>query len=675
VIKSSKKIPIHTFISQKERILIENIAQRVSDLATCKIRPGPPCTDGETIFLPFNDSRLSYLDLEALATHEGGHIRFKSVIDPTIPPKICKKMPKLGQMILNICEDARIEHLLKLSFPGFWDEIDFLNRRLCKENIEKIVRISATEQNTSEILEILLQILSLVGCSHGDLIYSEFFRFEGGFKYKSASMKSYWKVANTAINLVRKESTFLSSVIASKKISKAIEIFIEKAKTSDDDYSLHDEPPKAKNESPEVEKSQDGDRHKSLEKEKSKSDRDPEGPLESRKINPLDWDKLNQYLKNKEKGPTSLKIQSLKSSGLPPKKLKPNEKHALNRLMGEIEELEDLDADGSDELLIQFRSELDESHEDIETILREMKSFKIPPKKKCVKETKIEIVEGNIELQVVSDIIKLKTLNHIQNPSKVYNSIRSQHFPTIYKLRSKFAPIKKSNSLIRGQRRGYISGRDLSQVRASKGNFNRPFKGMRQSKGARLILLIDESGSMKGSRIKIAKISAIIIAEALKNTQIEFSIIGFGAKSSRKVICEKVYTDFGETPSTEKIGTIGIANSFIQNRDGTSFRMAIERRISLFGNLLPILLIISDGEPCHGGTTYCGQRAIRDTRDAIKEITQKQIKVFALSIDSRGGSYLETIYGKGRYQIVANLKNLPDKLIKLVSNIAQALIK
>ncbi|WP_371803850.1 cobaltochelatase CobT-related protein [Candidatus Lokiarchaeum ossiferum] len=670
---TSKNLSIHRTLSLKERTLIENVARRVSDLSTCNICLGAPCTDGKNIFLPFNDSSLSYYDLEALAAHEGGHIRFKSLIDPKLSTETSPKMPELGQIVLNICEDARIEYLLKLTFPGFWEELNVLNARFCMENLVQASELDVKNLRSEKMLNFLLNLTSLIGCENEDYIYSHFLREDGFFKFGSQSMKYFWIDVKKAICFVRKERSFLSSIIASKKIILAIENYLKKRIL---EYSKSND--NRSNNSGSV---YDGDTLKitkrsasGLTEKKSNKKQTSTSKQENIESDPLSFDKLNEFLKKKKKNLSSSKLNGSKSSGIPITKLNSKERNMIETLIKELTEKECVESPIIDEITYKFKTELKYSHEAIESILQEMKSFKKSPATSIFEEKKRILVEGNIKMHVVSNKDELKKLNGIHSPEKSYQNIRSTYFPIIYKLRSKLAPIKQSQSLIRGQRRGYISGRDLSQVKASRGNFNRPFKRKQLSRGAQLILLIDESGSMRGSRIKMAKSAAIIIAEALKNTKIDFSIIGFGAKSSQMIICEKIYKDFRESPNSEKIGSIGISNQFIQNRDGTSFRMAVERRILKFGPQIPILIILSDGEPCHGGTSYCGQHAIIETKKSVEDILRKKIKVFALSIDSHGGSYLEAIYGKDRFQIVENLAELPNKLIKLVSNIAKALI-
>ncbi|MHA1602412.1 MAG: hypothetical protein ACTSUI_05315, partial [Promethearchaeota archaeon] len=153
-------------IDNQDKELLKKVALRVSDLANCKIKEGNPCTDGKTIYLPLNQSKLSFFDLEGLAAHEGGHIRFKSILDPDLPFQICPKAPLLGQIVLNICEDARIETILKSTFSGFWDELDQLNLRFMNEKLPNISKNPHSAQDQPEFIDFLLFLISINGISH-----------------------------------------------------------------------------------------------------------------------------------------------------------------------------------------------------------------------------------------------------------------------------------------------------------------------------------------------------------------------------------------------------------------------------------------------------------------------------------------------------------------------------
>jgi nitric oxide reductase activation protein len=84
------------------------------------------------------------------------------------------------------------------------------------------------------------------------------------------------------------------------------------------------------------------------------------------------------------------------------------------------------------------------------------------------------------------------------------------------------------------------------------------------------------------------------------------------------------------------------------------------------------MIVISDGEPHHGGTEYVGEVAEKMTARAIQALKQK-IKLFAISIDQRGRNYLKDIYGSDNYIVLDNPKDITNKLIYLVKNIAAAL--
>ena len=151
--------------------LIKRVAKRVSDNPDCTIKVGIPRTDGRIIYLPLDDSQYSYLDLEALAAHEGGHIRFKSLMDPNLPKEICKENPTLGQIILNICEDGRIEFLLKETFPGFWHQLDILNEKLLIKKAENFEGKCFDNITAALYVEFLLFLISLIFSQKKTLVF------------------------------------------------------------------------------------------------------------------------------------------------------------------------------------------------------------------------------------------------------------------------------------------------------------------------------------------------------------------------------------------------------------------------------------------------------------------------------------------------------------------------
>ena len=59
---SSKKAR-RTHLSAFDRRILTNVALRVSDSPQCQVKKGVPCTDGRTIFLPFDDPSLTFDDL------------------------------------------------------------------------------------------------------------------------------------------------------------------------------------------------------------------------------------------------------------------------------------------------------------------------------------------------------------------------------------------------------------------------------------------------------------------------------------------------------------------------------------------------------------------------------------------------------------------------------------
>lgn len=657
------KSKLNTINLSDQRIL-KNIAQRVSDSPKCVVKNGIPRTDGVNIFLPFNDKSLSFEDLEGLAAHEGSHIRFKSINDPQIPKELFPKNPRFAQIILNICEDARVENLLKDTFPGFWDEIDDLNLRLLSQKIKIISQFPIEKLHEPEAIELLINFLSFEGCSHSELIYDPLLSDAGKFKFGSSNLGNFWGEISKSIEFIRKEQTFVSSLIASKRIIQSVLKYFD---FKGDLFSKPDTGKKEEDNKKDSSKDGEGKTHEKGSKMAS-STKEKENDESSKKDDLIKGikDAISKKFKSQVK---------FSSSGIHSRLLNKKSQELLKKIRGSLQSKR-LDSDIDFQEFVQEHSEeFDISKEEILSILKELKEKKSVRSKFEEMTPEIRDLDDKISIEIFRNEKAIQNLNNVRNSTQVYKEIVNRHSYLINKLKIKFSPIRKSTNMRRGQRRGFICGRDLAQVKISRGQFKSPFKYHNFDKGAHLILLVDESGSMNGMRIKIARESCIILAESLRNTRISYAIIGFGAKYSKKTICEKIYKDILEKLNQSKVGSIGVASSFNENRDGTSFRNVVNIHLQSKSspNSTPILIIISDGQPHHGGTSYIRSNAIEDTRKAIFSIQKMGVKIYAISIDSSGSSYLSKIYRPNQYVKLKSLSDLSSKLIYLITEIANAL--
>jgi len=650
-----------TTISLSDQRILKNIAQRVSDSSICVVKNGIPRTDGVNIFLPFNDKSLSFEDLEGLAAHEGSHIRFKSINDPQIPKELFPKNPRFAQMILNICEDARVEILLKDTFPGFWDEIDDLNLRLLTQKIKTLAQFPVEKLNEPEAIELLINFLSFKGCSHSELLYDPLLSDGGKFKFGSSKLGIFWREISKSLKFIRKEKTFAASLIASKRIIQSVLKYFEFK------GDLFPKPEDGRKKEKDSSKEGEGKTHEKGSKEKNL-------PKEKEIGKSSNKDDFIKGIKNtiSKKFKSQVKYSS---SGIHPRRLNKKSQELLRKIRGSLKSKR-LDSDVDFNEFVEDNSEeLDISKEEILSILKEMKEKSSTKGRFKEISSEIRKFDDKISIEFFRNELAIQNLNRVKNPIQIYKKIVNNHSFLINKLKIKFSPIKKSTNMRRGQRRGYICGRDLAQVKISRGQFKSPFKYHNFDRGAQLVLLVDESGSMNGMRIQIARESCIILAESLKNTRISYAIIGFGARYSKNSICEKIYKDTNEILNPSKVGSISVASTFNENRDGASFRSVVNNHLQsqLSTNTTPILIIISDGQPHHGGTSYIGSSAIEDTRKAIFSIQQMGVKLYAISIDSSESSYLSKIYKPNQYVILKSLSDLSSKLINLITEIVNAL--
>ncbi|MHA1144561.1 MAG: cobaltochelatase CobT-related protein [Candidatus Helarchaeota archaeon] len=219
-------------------------------------------------------------------------------------------------------------------------------------------------------------------------------------------------------------------------------------------------------------------------------------------------------------------------------------------------------------------------------------------------------------------------------------------------------------------------------------------------------LLIDQSGSMSGSKIKNARKAAILFSEVLSALSISFSVYGwtdieflqnhrlksiFGTRLNalhRKNVPQGInrefftifrYKDFKEEYS-ETAFRLAEIKAFADNSDHNAINFAAEQLLKT-KKRLKILFVISDGQPaalvyeykaeeiCRSQSIWVepGNVGLNLTRQAVEAARSKGIQVICLSIDECQ-NYQEEIYGKNNYIILPprRISELPNKMANIL---------
>ena len=174
-------------------------------------------------------------------------------------------------------------------------------------------------------------------------------------------------------------------------------------------------------------------------------------------------------------------------------------------------------------------------------------------------------------------------------------------------------------------------------------------------------VLIDESGSMYGSKIHKARQTAILVEDFLRNVEIPHIILGHtGDQKSCGLKYSVELTSYVEFNSYDESDKYRLAKVEAQanNRDGAALAYIYERLLQR-AEPRKLLLVITDGEP--SARSYYGTPAINDSRDTVDDYFKKGIKTIALAIDGTI-SNIKEIYGDDKLIVVDDLADLPSVL-------------
>jgi len=276
-------------------------------------------------------------------------------------------------------------------------------------------------------------------------------------------------------------------------------------------------------------------------------------------------------------------------------------------------------------------------------------------------------VEGPLHRKIINKVFKFPF--GPLKPKNCYQEITRKNRAIIVRLKNIFSTLKieeiEEDDLLSGE----INVDVLHEAAASRYRKRDVFKEYEQHKIPKMLFLVDLSGSMDGrvgassTRIQLVREMCIIVSEALKDFT-DFGIMGFTAKQRMDEVAHFWFKEFGKPVNVKALESIDTPMTYSENRDGYSIRYAAEVAKN---NGAEILVVISDGAPFHGGTSYVSERAREDTRKAIIEARRKGLRVCGIIFEEEKERWMENIYGPSFF-VCPTVDSFRKGLLRLVKS-------
>lgn len=195
-------------------------------------------------------------------------------------------------------------------------------------------------------------------------------------------------------------------------------------------------------------------------------------------------------------------------------------------------------------------------------------------------------------------------------------------------------------------------------------------KRMKQVRDVSVLLLVDLSRSTanavdrQGTRVlDVEKQAIVLLCEALEVVGDRFAIAGFSGTGPLGV-------DYYRIKNLEAAFDDGVRGRISAMAPQRSTRMGAAIRhaaaqLSAVQARVRLILILGDGFP--NDLAYKGPYAVEDTRRAIMEARAKAIHVKAITVNVSDNRHLDRLYGAAHHTLIGNIRDLPDKLVRVYS--------
>lgn len=173
-------------------------------------------------------------------------------------------------------------------------------------------------------------------------------------------------------------------------------------------------------------------------------------------------------------------------------------------------------------------------------------------------------------------------------------------------------------------------------------------------------ILIDQSGSMCGTKIYKATVASMLLEDFCRNLNIPFSVTGHSTSYGGVELYD--YIDFGERNKSARERLINISSGGC-NRDGYAIRYVVNKLLKRKEET-KLLFVISDGLP--NDYDYGTKELIADLKDMKKKNQSNGIVIVPLCIEKGCFSELKAIYGSSLVD-ATDLKKFPITLNSILA--------
>ncbi len=195
-------------------------------------------------------------------------------------------------------------------------------------------------------------------------------------------------------------------------------------------------------------------------------------------------------------------------------------------------------------------------------------------------------------------------------------------------------------------------------------------KRIKQQRDVAVLLLVDLSRSTAntvfGSQatvLDVEKEAIVLFCEALEVVGDAFAIAGFSGTGRLGVDYYRI-KDFDVDMDDNIMQRINAMAPQRSTRMGAAIRHGTSQ-LENIPSKVRLMIILGDGFPNDVG--YKRDYAIEDTRKAIFEARSKNIYVHAITVNIAGDSKLDDLYGNVHHNVISDVRELPDKLLRIYS--------